>query len=325
MASQEDIYSQIDISIEEKDKLVADVIRYVLFKNHQTSGCPIKREELTSIITKTYRQRALPALVINEARDKLSSIFGYELKELQRARPLSGNQNRSTQQNYLSTSHARASPWWSVAQLQYLSLFQYSYCDFINPYNATDPGQADVKSYVLISKLPPEVFQKYVEDKGNMHVTGFTFMVISVVHLAGGQISEGSNIRMALLKMLSVDMLDILTVCSKRSTGILVVARVHFSVPLENLWQHLKRLGLLETDQMHPVLGDVKQALESLVQQRYLQKNKVNGPEGNILVYELAERALDESVNARMKEYISQNANKEVQTGEDDEEEEEDD
>ncbi|XP_026434494.1 uncharacterized protein LOC113332044 [Papaver somniferum] len=242
MASQEDIYSQIDISIEEKDKLVADVIRYVLFKNHQTSGCPIKREELTSIITKTYRQRALPALVINEARDKLSSIFGYELKELQRARPLSGNQNRSTQQS-----------------------------------------QADVKSYVLISKLPPEVFQKYVEDKGNMHVTGFTFMVISVVHLAGGQISE------------------------------------------ENLWQHLKRLGLLETDQMHPVLGDVKQALESLVQQRYLQKNKVNGPEGNILVYELAERALDESVNARMKEYISQNANKEVQTGEDDEEEEEDD
>ncbi|KAI3834406.1 hypothetical protein MKW92_018562 [Papaver armeniacum] len=242
MASQEDIYSQIDISIEEKDKLVADVIRYVLFKNHQSSGCPIKREELTSIITKTYRQRALPALVINEARDKLSSIFGYELKELQRARPLSTNQNRSTQQS-----------------------------------------QADVKSYVLISKLPPEVFQKYVEDKGNMHVTGFTFMTISIVHLAGGQISE------------------------------------------ENLWQHLKRLGLFETDQMHPVLGDVKQALESLVQQRYLQKNKVNGPEGNILVYELAERALDESVNARMKEYISQNANKEVQTGEDDEEEEVDD
>ncbi|XP_026452608.1 uncharacterized protein LOC113353115 isoform X2 [Papaver somniferum] len=206
MATQEEIYSQLDISIEEKDKLVADVIHYVLFKNHQSSGCPIKREELTSIITKTYRQRALPALVINEAREKLSSIFGYELKELQRARPLSANQNRSTQQS-----------------------------------------QADVKSYVLI----------------------------------------------------------------------------------KNLWQHLKRLGLFETDQMHPVLGDVKQALESLVQRRYLQKNKVNGPEGNILVYELAERALDKAnfilVNARMKEYISQNANKEVQTGEDDEEQEEDD
>ncbi|XP_026452607.1 uncharacterized protein LOC113353115 isoform X1 [Papaver somniferum] len=246
MATQEEIYSQLDISIEEKDKLVADVIHYVLFKNHQSSGCPIKREELTSIITKTYRQRALPALVINEAREKLSSIFGYELKELQRARPLSANQNRSTQQS-----------------------------------------QADVKSYVLISKLPPEVFQKYVEDKGNMHVTGFTFIAISIVHLAGGQISE------------------------------------------KNLWQHLKRLGLFETDQMHPVLGDVKQALESLVQRRYLQKNKVNGPEGNILVYELAERALDKAnfilVNARMKEYISQNANKEVQTGEDDEEQEEDD
>ncbi|KAI3930805.1 hypothetical protein MKX01_037251, partial [Papaver californicum] len=172
MGTQEEIFSQIDFSVEEKDKLVADVIRCVLFKNHQTSGCPIKREELTSIVTKTYRQRALPALVINEARNKLLSIFGYELKELQRARPLSANQRLSTLQ--------------------------------------------------------------------------------------------------------------------------------------KNLWQHLKRLGLLETDQMHPVLGDVKKALESLVQQRYLQKNKVNGPEGNILIYELAERALDESVNARMKEYISQ-------------------
>ncbi|RZC49124.1 hypothetical protein C5167_017547 [Papaver somniferum] len=308
MATQEEIYSQLDISIEEKDKLVADVIHYVLFKNHQSSGCPIKREELTSIITKTYRQRALPALVINEAREKLSSIFGYELKELQRARPLSANQNRSTQQ---------------MAQLQWLSLFQNSYYDFTNLYNATDPGQADVKSYVLISKLPPEVFQKYVEDKGNMHVTGFTFIAISIVHLAGGQISESSNIRMTSLKMLSMDMLVIQTVSRSFNEN-------------EHVPSHLKRLGLFETDQMHPVLGDVKQALESLVQRRfehiqvlYLQKNKVNGPEGNILVYELAERALDKAnfilVNARMKEYISQNANKEVQTGEDDEEQEEDD
>ncbi|MCL7034839.1 hypothetical protein MKW94_003085 [Papaver nudicaule] len=240
MGTQGEAYSQIDISIEEKDKLVADVIRYILFKYHQ-SGCPIKREELTSLVTKTYRQRALPALVIHEARDKLLSIFGYEMKELQRARPLATNQNRSTQQS-----------------------------------------QADVKSYVLVSKLPSEVFQKYVVDKGNLKVSAFTFVVCGIVDLAGGQITE------------------------------------------EILWQHLKRVGLYETDQAHPVFEDVKQALESLVLQRFLQKNKVNGPEGNALVYELAEKALDESVYARMKEYISQNANKEVQTGEDDEEEEDD-
>lgn len=39
---------------------------------------------------------------------------------------------------------------------------------------------------------------------------------------------------------------------------------------------------------------------------RYLQKDKVNGPEGNTLVYELAERALDEKVSNKIKEYVSQ-------------------
>ena len=85
--------------MQEKDKLVAEVIRYVLFKTHQNSGCPIKRDELTQIITKNYRQRALPAFVIHAAREKLSTIFGYEMKELQRSRPSSANQGRASQQS----------------------------------------------------------------------------------------------------------------------------------------------------------------------------------------------------------------------------------
>ena len=39
---------------------------------------------------------------------------------------------------------------------------------------------------------------------------------------------------------------------------------------------------------------------------RYLQKEKTNGPEGNTLIYELAERALDGPISERIKEYISQ-------------------
>lgn len=39
---------------------------------------------------------------------------------------------------------------------------------------------------------------------------------------------------------------------------------------------------------------------------RYLQKGKQSGPEGNILLYELAERALDSQVTASIKEHISQ-------------------
>ncbi|XP_037497906.1 uncharacterized protein LOC105630619 isoform X3 [Jatropha curcas] len=167
MANSSQDFSQLNISEEEKDKLVAEVIRYVLFKTHQNSGCPIKRDELTQIVTRNYHQRLLPTLVINEAIAKLSTIFGFELRELQRSRPSSTNQQK-------------------------------------------------------------------------------------------------------------------------------------------HLWHHLRRMGLHETDESHPVLGNIKQALETLVQQRYLQKDKVNSPEGHTLFYELAERALDGPVNDRIKEYISQ-------------------
>ncbi|XVF39523.1 hypothetical protein PTKIN_Ptkin01aG0041400 [Pterospermum kingtungense] len=230
MANSVEDFSQFDISKEEKDKLVAEVIRYILFKTHQNSGCPIKREELTQLVTKNYNQRSFPAYIINEAKDKLSTIFGYELRELQRSRP-STNQARSSQQSV-----------------------------------------ADAKSYVIISQLPAEVYRKYVEDVNTSHMTGFTFVVISLVHLAGGKIAE------------------------------------------ENLWHHLKRMGLYETDVNHPVLGNVKQVLETLVQQRYLQKDRVTGPEGTTVFYELAERALDGPVSERIKQYISQIVKKDFAT-----------
>uniref|UniRef100_A0A7N0V751 MAGE domain-containing protein n=1 Tax=Kalanchoe fedtschenkoi TaxID=63787 RepID=A0A7N0V751_KALFE len=222
MADPNEVYSQMDLSVEEKDKLVAQVLRFILFKTHQSSGCPIKRDELAQLVTKNYRHRQLPALVINEARDKLASVFGYEMRELQRLRPSTTNQARSSQQSL------------------------------------------DAKSYVIISQLRPDVYAKYVEDSNTTHVAGFTFVVLSIVHLAGGRLPE------------------------------------------EELWRHLKRLGLHETDESHPVLGNIKQALEALVQQRYLQKDKVTGPEGNILMYEQAERALDPAVAEKLKQYISQ-------------------
>uniref|UniRef100_M8ATU6 Uncharacterized protein n=1 Tax=Aegilops tauschii TaxID=37682 RepID=M8ATU6_AEGTA len=158
MATSDEL-AQIDISTEEKDKLVAEVMRYALFKTHQNSGCPIKREELTQIITKNYRQRALPALVIKEAGDRLAATFGYEMRELQRTRATSTRSGRPSSQQ---------------------------------------PSNQDAKSYVLVSKLDPEVYSKY------------------------------------------------------------------------------------------------------------LLKEKIAGPEGHSMVYELAERALDESISSKLKEYISQ-------------------
>ncbi|MQL72701.1 hypothetical protein Taro_005054 [Colocasia esculenta] len=233
MASYDEDSSQIAISEEEKDKLVAEVIRTILFKMHQSSGCPIKRDELTQLITKNYRQRSLPAFIINEARNKLASIFGYEMKELQRCRPSSTKQGRSSQQSV-----------------------------------------GEIKSYIILSKLPADIYSKFVENKETSHITGFTFAVVSVVHLAGGKISE------------------------------------------ENLWHHLRRLGLNENDGNHPLFGHLKQALESLVQQRYLQKEKCNDPEGNSFMYELAERALDESFSEKLKDYIAQIASKDAANAE---------
>lgn len=218
MASAGYDHSQFDISKEEKDKLVGEVIRYVLFKTHQNSGCPIKREELTQLVTKNYRGRNLPALVINEAREKLSSIFGYEMRELQKLRP-STNQTRSSQSS-----------------------------------------SADSRSYILMSQLPADLYGRYVEDVNTAHLSGFTFVVISIVHLAGGKILE----------------------------------------------------GLHESDENHPEFGNVKQALEALAQQRFLQKDKITGPEGSTILYKLAERALDARIAEKIKENISQVVKKDV-------------
>ncbi|RHN73126.1 putative MAGE domain-containing protein [Medicago truncatula] len=222
MANNIEDFSQFGISKEEKDKLVGEVIRYMLFKTHQNSGCPIKRDELTQLITKNYHQRNLPTFVINEAKDKLAAVFGYEMRELSRSVPSSKSQTRASQ------------------------------------------SSADAKSYILISRLPSDLYEKYVVDANSAHMSGFTFVIISIVHLAGGKIPE------------------------------------------ENLWSQLNRMSLSDTEAHHPILGNIKQTLELLVQQRYLQKDKVHGPEGNIIYYELAERASDGPINNKVKEYISQ-------------------
>nr|KAJ0210933.1 hypothetical protein LSAT_V11C400214770 [Lactuca sativa] len=129
------------------DKLVAEVIRYILFKTHQHFRCPIKRDELSQLITKNYHHRSLPNLVLNKATAKLSTIFGYNLMELQRSCPSSNNQARSSQ------------------------------------------SSTDIKSYVITTQLDPGVYKKYVEDTTKSNLTEFAFVVIGIVHLAGGKIT----------------------------------------------------------------------------------------------------------------------------------------
>lgn len=51
----------------------------------------------------------------------------------------------------------------------------------------------EAKSYIVTSQLPSDIYSKYVEDKENSHMTGFAFVVVGIVHLAGGKISEGMS------------------------------------------------------------------------------------------------------------------------------------
>ncbi|KAH9301723.1 hypothetical protein KI387_013306 [Taxus chinensis] len=217
----EPIYFFVQLALQERDKLVAEMMRFMLFKNHQHPGVPVKREELTQIVTKNYRQRNLPNLAILQAQKQFASIFGYEMKELQRSRSSKNNLTRCSQQ---STTEA--------------------------------------KSYVLKSMLPEELRIRFVQDKDSSQLLGLTFVVVGILQLCGGKIPE------------------------------------------DTLWQHLRRLGVDEHEEGHTVFGNVKQAIETITKQRYIQKEKVSVPGGDVTVYELAERAVDEVVSRKIKESI---------------------
>lgn len=49
---------------------------------------------------------------------------------------------------------------------------------------------------------------------------------------------------------------------------VLSLHKSYYASFVDILWRHLKRMGLCETDVSHPVFGNAKQALETLVQQR---------------------------------------------------------
>ena len=53
-------------------------------------------------------------------------------------------------------------------------------------------GATEAKSYIIASKLPAEVYKKYVEDENSAQMSGFTFVVVSIVQTAGGRITEGN-------------------------------------------------------------------------------------------------------------------------------------
>ncbi len=52
------------------DKLTAEVVRYMLFKAHKQPDVPVKREELTRLVTDNHPNRSYPGVVISNAQVK---------------------------------------------------------------------------------------------------------------------------------------------------------------------------------------------------------------------------------------------------------------
>ncbi|BBN03536.1 hypothetical protein MPTK1_2g24280 [Marchantia polymorpha subsp. ruderalis] len=213
--------TQAILSDEETNKLVAEVMRHMLFKNYQQPGVPVSRVELTGIITKTYKQRYLSSHVISMAQKKLLEIFGLEMKEYNRLRSL--------------TKTGRG----------------------IN-----NEKQVETKEYVLRSVIPADLRKQYIDTRESAATYGLATIVIGIIKSFGE------------------------------------------TCPEEVLWQNLRRLDIKEDDLHHPTFGNVKHAVELLAKQRYIQKEKLINSEGDGFVYELAERALDETCLARLDAFM---------------------
>lgn len=142
--------SPVDLPSVEVERLVADVMRHMLFKNHQQFGVPVKRDELVQLITKTYKTRNLPNHVIQKAQEKFKKVLGIDMRELLRSR----------QAKNAKTTHP------------------------------SQGAAIDVKCYVLKSALPEELRTKYVDTQENSVATSLTLLVVSAISLCGEKVPE---------------------------------------------------------------------------------------------------------------------------------------
>lgn len=142
--------SQIDLSKEEVDRLIAEVMRYMLFKNYQQFGVPVKREELVQLITKTYKTRNLPNVVIQRAQMKFKNVFGFDMREIIRSR---------------QSKNPRGP-------------------------NSSQVAAPEVKCYVLKSTIPDELRAKFVDTQESSVAASLALVIVSIIHICGEKVPE---------------------------------------------------------------------------------------------------------------------------------------
>jgi len=76
------------VSTMELDKLVGDVMRYMLFKAGQNQSFPVARDKLTALVTKKYpKKHGLGQAVVAKAQASFAKVMGMEMRELTKNSP----------------------------------------------------------------------------------------------------------------------------------------------------------------------------------------------------------------------------------------------
>lgn len=142
------------MSAEERDKVVAEVMRYVLFSSHRNFGAPITRQKIGEALQAVGgaggKGARAGSYVIALAQRKFLEIFGYEMVETSRAQSRNKKPARTVEQ-------AQTTP---------------------------------AKCYSLRSVLPAQMRRKFIDSPGDAPQRGLAIVVAALVQIAGGCISE---------------------------------------------------------------------------------------------------------------------------------------
>jgi hypothetical protein len=142
------------MSDEERDKVVAEVMRFVLFSSHRTFGAPITRQKIGEALQAVGgaggKSARAGSYVIALAQRKFLEIFGYEMVESSRAQSRNKKPARTVEQ-------AQTAP---------------------------------AKCYSLRSVLPAQMRRKFIDSPGDAPHRGLAIVVAALVQIAGGCISE---------------------------------------------------------------------------------------------------------------------------------------
>ncbi|XP_024516673.1 uncharacterized protein LOC112341185 [Selaginella moellendorffii] len=160
----EEAQAQAQMSPDEVNALVAEVVRHMLFRNFQQPGVPVRREELNQIVTRSYKQqRGLSGVVIDRARKKIASVFGMEMHELHKL-----PRQHSARGGGAGSQGASSEP---------------------------------SREYFVKSTVPLEARREFVDAPSAVALRGLALAIVSIIHLSPGRSCKQEDLWLHLGKL----------------------------------------------------------------------------------------------------------------------------